>query len=173
MLQRGFLTLLLLVWIGAGELPPIRNIHQVNDHIYRGAQPTPEGFKALQKMGIKTVIDLRDSRVLAQDEKRLVESLGMQYVSVPMRMHAPTDEEIARVLAVLNQNGAGPIFIHCLGGRDRTGTAIACYRIEHDGWDNRKAFDEAIANGLGAVDLGMRQYILRYRPPANNNHGSK
>jgi protein tyrosine/serine phosphatase len=157
----------------AGELPEIRNMHAVNDHIYRGAQPTPEGFKALRKMGIKTVIDLRDSRVLAEDEKRLVESLGMHYVSVPMRMHAPTDDEIAKVLAVLNSNGTAPIYIHCLGGRDRTGTVIACYRIAHDGWDNRKAFDEAIANGLGAVDLGMRRYILSYRPPTNNNHGSK
>jgi protein tyrosine/serine phosphatase len=88
-------------------------------------------------------------------------------------MHAPTDDEIAKVLAVLNSNGTAPIYIHCLGGRDRTGTVIACYRIAHDGWDNRKAFDEAIANGLGAVDLGMRRYILSYRPPTNNNHGSK
>ncbi len=157
----------------AGELPEIRNMHAVNDHIYRGAQPTPEGFKALAKMGIKTVIDLRDSPVLAEDEKRLVESLGMQYISVPMRMRAPTDDEIGKVLAVLTSDGARPIFIHCLGGRDRTGTAIACYRIAHDGWDNRKAFDEAIANGLGGVDVGMRRYILRYRPPTNNSHSSK
>jgi protein tyrosine/serine phosphatase len=172
MSKLSFLTLLLPLWVNAGELPPIKNIHQVNDHIYRGAQPTPEGFKALSKMGIKVVIDLRDNQVLAEDEKRLVESLGMQYVSAPMRMRTPTDDQIGKVLAVLTSD-TRPIFVHCLGGRDRTGTVIACYRIAHDGWDNRKAFDEAIANGLGAVDVGMRRYILNYRPPATNNHGSK
>src|SRR5712671_7086205 len=118
MLKHSFFTLLLPLCMTAGELPEIRNMHAVNDHIYRGAQPTPEGFKALRKMGIKTVIDLRDSRALAEDEKRLVESLGMHYISVPMRMHAPTDDEIAKVLAVLNSNGTAPIYIHCLGGRD-------------------------------------------------------
>jgi tyrosine-protein phosphatase SIW14 len=158
------LTLILPFCVTAAELPEIKNMHPVNDHIYRGAQPTPEGFKALAKMGIKTVVDLRDNRVLAADEKRLVESLGMQYILVPMRMRAPTDDDIAKVLTVLNSNATGPIFIHCLGGKDRTGTAIACYRIAHDGWDNRKAFDEAIGYGLGAVDVGMRQYILNFHP---------
>ena len=30
----------------------------------------------------------------------------------------------------------GPIFVHCRRGKDRTGTVIACYRIQHDGWAN-------------------------------------
>jgi tyrosine-protein phosphatase SIW14 len=173
MTKQFLFTLLLPVCFTAAELPEIKNMQAVNDHIYRGAQPTPEGFKALAKMGIKTVVDLRDSRTLAADEKRLVESLGMQYISIPMRMRTPADDEIAKALAVLNSSSS-PLFVHCLGGKDRTGTVIACYPIAHDRWDNRKAFDEAIGHGLGSVDVGMRQYILRYRPPGNTNgNGSK
>ncbi len=165
--------LALAVWLTAAEPAEIKNMHAVNDHIYRGAQPTGEGFKSLAKMGIKTVIDLRDKPAQADEEKRLVESLGMKYINVPMSMHAPNGDQIDRVLSVLNSNGSGPVFIHCLGGRDRTGTAIACYRIAHDGWDNRKALSEATVYGLSAFDVGMRHYILRFRPSTNHGNGSK
>jgi len=156
--------LVLAVWLPAAELPEIKNMHAVNDHIYRGAQPTGEGFKALAKMGIKTVIDLRDKPAQADEEKRLVESLGMKYISVPMNMHSPTGDQIAKVLGVLNSNGSGPVFVHCLGGKDRTGVAIACYRIAHDGWDNQKALAEARVHGLGAFDVGLRHYVQRFHP---------
>jgi protein tyrosine phosphatase (PTP) superfamily phosphohydrolase (DUF442 family) len=165
--------LALPVWLMAGEITEIKNMHAVNDHIYRGAQPDGDGFKALAKMGIKMVIDLRDKPAQADQEKHLVESLGMQYLSVPMNMHAPTDDQIAKVLSVLNSNSAGPVFIHCLGGKDRTGTAIACYRIAHDGWDNRKALAEARVHGLSAFDVGLRNYIVHFHPTANDKNASK
>jgi protein tyrosine/serine phosphatase len=167
------LLLALPVWLTAAEITEIKNMHAVNDHIYRGAQPDGEGFKALAKMGIKMVIDLRDKLVQADQEKRLVESLGMQYLSVPMNMHAPTDDQIAKVLGVLNSNASGPVFIHCLGGKDRTGVAIACYRIAHDGWDNRKALAEARVHGLSMFDIGLRHYVERYHPPTSTSNGSK
>jgi uncharacterized protein (TIGR01244 family) len=150
------------VWLTSAELPEIKNMQAVNDHLYRGAQPSSEGFKQLAKMGIKTVIDLRDKSGQADQEKHIVESLGMKYVGVPMSMHAPTDDQIARVLSVLNSTESAPVFLHCLGGRDRTGTAIACYRIAHDGWDNHKALAEATVHGLSVFDVGMIQYILLF-----------
>jgi len=159
-----FFMLIFPVWLTAANLPEIKNMHAVNDRVYRGAQPGIEGFKELAKMGIKMVIDLRDKPAQADQEKRLVESLGMQYLSVPMNMHAPTDDQIAKVLSVLNSNGSGPDFVHCLGGKDRTGTVIACYRIAHDGWDNGKALAEARVHGLSEFDVGMRHYIMRFRP---------
>ena len=161
------------VCLAAADLPEIKNMQAVNDHIYRGAQPSSQGFKELAKMGIKMVIDLRDKAVQADQEKLLVESLGMQYLSVPMNMHAPTDDQIAKVLGVLNSNGGGPVFIHCLGGKDRTGVAIACYRIAHDGWDNRKALAEARVHGLSMFDVGLRHYVERFHPPTKNNNASK
>jgi len=165
--------LALPVLLTAAEITEIKNMHAVNDRIYRGAQPTEEGFKALAKMGIKTVIDLRDKPAQADREKHFVESFGMQYLSVPMNMHAPTDDQIAKVLSMLDSNAAGPVFIHCLGGKDRTGTAIACYRIAHDGWDNRKALAEARVYGLSAFDVALRNYIVHFHPRASNKNASK
>ncbi len=164
MAMLGLFILTLPVWLAAADLPEIKNMQAVNDHIYRGAQPSSEGFKQLAKMGIKTVIDLRDKAAQADREKQIVESLGMKYVGVPMSMHSPTDDQIAKALSVLNSVESAPVFLHCLGGRDRTGVVIACYRITHDGWDNRKALAEATVHGLSVFDVGMRHYIVRFRP---------
>jgi tyrosine-protein phosphatase SIW14 len=153
------------VCLTAVELPEIKNMQAVNDHIYRGAQPSSQGFKQLAKMGIKTVIDLRDRAAQADREKQIVESLGMKYVGIPMNMHSPTDDQIAKALSVLNSTESAPVYLHCLGGRDRTGAVIACYRIAHDGWDNHKALAEATVHGLSVFDVGMRHYIVRFRPP--------
>ena len=111
------------------------NFQKVDDHVYRGAQPTNNGFKDLAERGIKMVVDLRDIGEHSQaDEQKAVTDLGMQYVSIPMQgMSTPKDKQIAAVLALLNDVRSGPVFVHCRRGADRTGTVIALYRMVHDG----------------------------------------
>src|SRR5579864_9397813 len=116
-------------------------------------------------MGIKTVVDLRREPEQFQAEQRIVEALGMKFLSVPMSMQAPTEEQIARVMQELNSN-AGPVFVHCHGGRDRTGTVIACYRKNHDAWDSQKALQEADLAGMRR-DVGMRKYVRKFQPLAD------
>jgi protein tyrosine/serine phosphatase len=123
-------------------------------------------------MGIRTIVDLRDRAQQSRQEKHKVESLGMRFEAVPMTMHAPTDEQIARVLGLFNASERWPVFVHCQGGRDRTSTVIACYRISHDGWDNQKAYNEARQHGISVMDIGLRRYILRYKNPSRQPSGS-
>lgn len=151
------------------EAPGVHNFHQVDDHIYRGAQPTPGGFKSLAKVGVRTVIDLRGAKEQGRDERKYVEAAGMHYVSIPLAgLTAPTDQQIATAFAILNDPSAWPVFVHCKRGADRTGTVIACYRIAHDHWDNEKALREARMNGMSFIEHAMQQYVLRFHPPATN-----
>jgi len=145
----------------------IPNFHQVNGTIYRGAQPTAQGWAGLERLGVKTVIDLRrQGEHSIKDEQQAVEAVGMHYVNVPMSgIVAPTDDTIFKVLALLQSSRAGPVFVHCRRGVDRTGAVIACYRIAHDGWGNQKALDEAKAYGMHWFELGLKSYILRFSPP--------
>lgn len=146
----------------------IPNFHQVNDHVFRGAQPTEQGWDSLAKLGVKVVIDLRreneDGEHSIAGEAKAVQAAGMRYVNVPMNgIVAPREADVAKVLDLLN--GADPVFVHCKLGKDRTGTVIACYRISHDEWKNKKALDEAKSIGLHWVEVGMKSYISRYSAP--------
>ena len=146
------------------DTPAIPNFHQVDAHLFRGAQPAANDFQALARMGIKTVLDLREESH-APAEAKLVEAAGMRYISLPMSgLIAPSDDQIARALAILDDSTSGPVFVHCRRGADRTGTVIACYRIAHDGWQNRQALDEASTFGMSWAEQSMRSYVLHYHP---------
>jgi len=145
----------------AADAPGVPNFYSVTDHLYRGGQPTHVGIKNLAKIGIRTVVDLRGGK--DREEEMLVHAAGMRYVHVPMgAFSAPSDQQIAAVLQLLDDASAPPVFIHCKRGADRTGTVIACYRIRHDHWENQKALVEARKNGLSWVERGMQQYILQF-----------
>lgn len=154
---------------GMPVAPGVPNFWKVNDQVYRGAQPSEEGFKSLAKLGIRTVVDLRlASEHSPAEEQKIVEAAGMRYVSLPMAgMSTPGDKQVARVLAILEDPAAGPVFLHCQRGADRTGALIACYRIGHDGWQNRKALSEARSRGMSWYQTALQRYVLGYRamPP--------
>jgi tyrosine-protein phosphatase SIW14 len=143
----------------------VGNFQKVDDHVYRGAQPTPEGFSNLNKLGIKLVVDLREPGDRSSYENKVVTAAGMKYISVPMYgMATPKNESVQKVLALLEDTSTGPVFVHCKRGADRTGGVIACYRIEHDGWKNDKALVEARSMGMSWFQKAIQSYVLKYQP---------
>jgi protein tyrosine/serine phosphatase len=143
----------------------VGNFQKVDDHVYRGAQPTAEGFSSLNKLGIKVVVDLREPGNRSSFENQIVTAAGMKYISVPMYgMARPSNESVQKVLALLEDNSTGPVFVHCRRGADRTGGVVACYRIEHDGWKNDKALVEARSMGMSWFQKGIQSYVLKYQP---------
>jgi len=147
----------------AGSIP---RFQKVDDHVYRGGQCDEAGFKDLAAMGVKTVIDLRAIGEHSQaDEQKLVTGLGMRYVSIPMKgLSTPRDSDVAAVLALFNDTAAGPVFVHCRRGADRTGTVVAAYRIAHDHWENQKALSEARSLGMSFIERAMMGYVMHYHP---------
>ena len=119
----------------------IDNFGVINDTYYRGAQPKGDDYRDLAALGVKTVIDLtKDGR---DDEQGLVEAAGMKFHRIPMTTtDRPSDEAIAEFLSMVNDPANQPVYVHCQGGRHRTGTMTAVYRMTQDHWTATQAYDE-------------------------------
>ncbi len=154
----------LLLAYGARAQTENLRIHRVDEHLYRGKQPTKEEIPALAQMGIKTVLDLRGG-VHKAWERRVVEAAGMRYVRIGLSgIFAPTGKQMNQILALLDDPEQGPVFIHCRRGADRSGVVIACYRIAHDHWTNAQAWQEARQQGFSSLEVLMRRYIQHFTP---------
>lgn len=164
--SRLFLALAVLSLPAFAQPAGVPNFHKVDEQVYRGAQPSNEGFQNLAKLGIKTVIDLREADERSLAEKKTVEAAGMRYVNIPLKgMSAPAAADVAQILGRFADTASGPVFVHCRRGADRTGTVIACYRISHDHWDNKKALAEAKQNGMSWIERAMQHYVLAFSAP--------
>lgn len=151
----------------AGNAPGIKNFDQVDAQVYRGAQPTAEGYRYLAGLGVKTVIDLREATGHAKTEEQIVKKSGMAYLNVPMTgLTPPTEAELLKILPVLENASGGPVFVHCWRGADRTGAVIAAYHIDHDHWDNARALQDAKAHGMGFLQIPRQNFIQHFRPTA-------
>jgi protein tyrosine/serine phosphatase len=119
----------------------IKNFGQMDTNYYRGAQPKKEDFQALATLGVKTVVDLRNDPVTY--EKSAVEALGMKYINIPMDdAEYPSEASINAFLAIVNDESNGAVYVHCKGGKHRTGVTGAAYRFTKYGWDYDKTFRE-------------------------------
>jgi len=112
----------------------------MDERFFRGGQPKENDYQQLAALGIKTVIDLQDDPTAY--EKHNVEALGMKYVNIPMSdKDYPSSEKIDQFLKLVNDPTTGKFYVHCAGGRHRTGVMGAVYRFNHYNWN----FDQAYA----------------------------
>ncbi len=146
----------------------IKNFGQMDERFYRGAQPKEKDYKDLAALGIKTVIDL------TADPKRYeqvtVESLGMKYINIPMEERKyPTEDATRMFLKVASDPGTGKFYVHCAGGRHRTGAMGAVYRYQLYDWNfdqvyaEMKKFDFYTSWGHGAYKEFVQDYYDKIR----------
>ena len=166
-----FATLLLLAKIATagdvGEIKPthVRNFGRVSPTLFRGGEPTDEAFQDLKALGVNMVIDLREDGPKRQWEKQKAEQLGIRYAHIPLSsFSAPRPADIQQALSLILHDPSAKVYVHCLRGKDRTGTVIACYRIQHDGWDNHRALEEAKGYGMSSLERSMQSFILHFTP---------
>jgi protein tyrosine/serine phosphatase len=121
----------------------IRNFGKMDDRFYRGGQPRAADFRDLLELGIHTVIDLRNDP--SSNEQVIVEGLGMRYVNLPMSdTEYPRSTQIELFLRVVNDPVTGTFFVHCSGGRHRTGVMGAVYRLKNNLWNYDQTYSEML-----------------------------
>ena len=156
--------------VGTGSAAALSRIHignfgKVNDNYFRGSQPKGADYTDLAAIGVKTVIDLQADG--PSNEAGFVKAAGMNFVRIGMTTtKAPTEAQIAQFFEIVNNPANQPVFVHCAGGRHRTGTMTALYRMTFDGWNAAQAYNEMKQYRFeGFPDHPvLRNYVYAYRP---------
>lgn len=150
----------------AGWAQPINisapeNLYKVDDHLYRSGQPGKKGMKALERLGIRHVLNLREFH--SDDDEAAGTNLKLHRVA--MNAGLIKDEDIISALKVI-KDADGPILVHCWHGSDRTGTVVAMYRIVFQNWSKAQALEELVSGGYGyhAVYANIPKYIEKVDP---------
>jgi tyrosine-protein phosphatase SIW14 len=144
----------------------IDNFGRVNDSYYRGAQPQGPDYADLASLGIRTVVDLTSDDSDAS-EPDLAAAAGLKLFKLPMTTHEPpTSDYLQRFLAIVSDPANQPVYVHCVGGRHRTGVMTAVYRMTQDGWNAHQAFREMKQYKYGAdfLHAEFKQFVYGYRP---------
>ena len=132
-------------WAAQVKQVGLPNLHRVTTNLYRCAQPTADGLKTAEKLGIKTVISLR----AFHSDKDEVESTKLKTESIRFNTWQAGDEDMVRFLKLVTHTNSGPFLVHCQHGADRTGTMIAIYRMTVQGWKKQDAIKEMTDGGFG------------------------
>ena len=144
----------------------IQNFGRVNDRFYRGAQPDARDLADLAKMGIKATIDLTDGDGNA-GEQQLAEAAGLKFFRIAMNTRVvPTAGQIATFLSIVNDPQNQPVYVHCVGGKHRTGVMTAIYRMTQESWAPDQAFKEMKTYKFGADFLHpeFKKFVMGFKP---------
>jgi len=141
----------------------IKNFGQMDERFFRGSRPEDGDYAALAQLGVKTIIDLTDNS--REYEQLAVEKAGLRYVNIPMEDKSyPSMDQVNAFLKVVNDPATGKFFVHCAGGRHRTGVMGAVYRFNVNHW----SLDQALAEmdqyefGSGYGHGKQRDFVQDY-----------
>ena len=144
------------------EVPGVPNFAAISPGLWRGGQPTVDGFRELRARGVRTIVDLRSFH----DDAKKIAGLGLRYYRLRAKQWHPETEDVVRAMKVILSPENQPVYIHCQAGKDRTGLAVGIYRILVDGWSVDDAIAERKAFGANAIWTGNEEYLERLRDPA-------
>jgi tyrosine-protein phosphatase SIW14 len=142
----------------------IDNFGCINPNYYRGAQPKEGDYADLAGAGIKTLINLTSDDAVP-DEESMAKRAGLSHVRIPMTTHeGPTEEQLNQFLKIVNDPASQPVYVHCVGGRHRTGVMTAVYRMTQEGWTADQAFKEMKQYKFGADFLHpeFKKFVYGY-----------
>jgi len=139
------------------DAPGLSNLGQVDAGLWRCAQPTREGFRSAERLGVKTVVNLRAERSDAGG----LGGTGLSGVRIPARQWNLSEGDLCAFLVVATDPARRPVLVHCAGGRDRTGACVAAYRMVVQGWTHDAARREMRAYGALPLFVNLDRLLRR------------
>lgn len=107
-----------------------------NGMLYRSGQLNSDQLEqAVKRYGIRTLISFQYPGAGVEFERTVAKGLGIDFMNLPMPGDGFGQEpQFREVLKAVDDPTRRPVLIHCARGTCRTGSAVALYRFERDGW---------------------------------------
>ena len=144
-------------WAEPLKVEGVPNLHRVAPGLYRSAQPTAEGLKRMEEMGVKTVVSLR----AFHSDRELLADTSMKRERISVKSWHIEKEDALRFLKIVTDPANQPVLVHCQHGADRTGTMCAVYRMAVEGWSKEDAIKELTDGGYGFHEVweNMKKWL--------------
>jgi tyrosine-protein phosphatase SIW14 len=140
------------------DIPGLTNFAQVSRNLYRAAAIGPMGYLQAKKLGVRTIVDLRQAHT---DLPHLM-GLGLNYVWIPTNQAGIKDEQVVDFLRVVRDPDLQPVLVHCKAGSDRTGTMVAIYRVMEQNWPVDQAALELPRFGFHQIWVPLLEYLRTF-----------
>ena len=184
--RRAFLYVVLAVAVAAGGwgMYFIHVRHRLSvvtqGRVYKsGTMPPAEMAAVAQRLGLRTVIDLRtwvsgqdstNTTALAviQAEGAALAAVGVRQICLPTPQ-VPTAATVAAFLKIMDDPANRPVLIHCYHGIGRTELFAALYHMEYEGWSNQRAREDTrfFLPGSSFSDTSEKgRFLMTYQPRA-------
>ena len=131
-------------WAKKIDLNPLYNLYKVDENLYRSEQPTKEGMLALETIGIKSIVNVRN----ILNDKSEGKSTKLKLYKKRINTWTIKYSEIVDALKLIKK-APKPTLIHCKHGSDRTGCIVAAYRMAFMNWTKEEAIKEFKLGGYG------------------------
>ena len=144
------------------QIPGVEDFARVSPGLWRGAQPTAEGFAELKRMGVKTIVNLR----ALHSDRDALKGLGLRYAHIKCEAWHPEDEDVLAFLKIVGNPANQPVFLHCQHGADRTGYMVAAYRMLEQDWPLDEAVKELNLFGFHPIWAEITHYLKHFNGAA-------
>ena len=146
------------------------NFKQENAFLYRGPAPTVKRLKELKAMGIKTIISVRNNP--SERKAKFAESIGLKWMTVKTSvMHSPKQEDIRKFITKVSNPENQPVYVCCVGGRDRSVFYVTAYKIAAEGADPNTAVADMDGSTWYKLWPGFRYYVDILKAGAKDKYG--
>lgn len=136
---------------------------KISNDIYRGGNPLNDLYRMISKYKIKRIISLDQES--GKDIHPYLVNLNVEHIFYPLSAweKEPNRLETLKSNIVEWLTATTPCYIHCWAGKDRTGLAVALFRVLHDGWSPQKALQEANSFGFGTgLDPEIQDFFIKF-----------
>lgn len=118
----------------------IYNYQFLDEKLSSSGMPTAEQMKEVAEAGVRVVINLAlvTSQGALPEEDKVVESLGMKYIHIPVEWNNPTEQNLEDFFTAMDEHKDEKVLVHCQANY-RASSFVMLYRVLRLGWKKEDA----------------------------------